>query len=242
MVKNPKWHRDEIILALDLYFQADRGSVDSKNPKIIELSRVLNELPIFKHRPDEERFRNPNGVCLKLSNFMALDPNYEGKGMQAYSKLDKEVFEEFRHHKEKLKQLSDQIRNISKNDSLNESVSKIEDDEETILDSVKEGQVLYKFHKYRERDTGIVKEKKKQTLKILGKLECEACQFNFEATYGILGSGFIECHHKIPLFKTDLEKITKLEDLALVCSNCHRMLHKSIDTLAVEDLRKLILR
>ncbi|MFI5151325.1 MAG: HNH endonuclease [Bacteroidia bacterium] len=240
MVKNPKWHRDEIILALDLYFQRERGTIDAKNPKIIELSRVLNELPIFKLRPDRERFRNPNGVCLKLSNFMAIDPNYEGKGMQAYSKLDKEVFEEFHLSKERLHLLSEQIRKISDNAELSESVSQVEDDEETALDSVKEGQVLYKFHKYRERDTGIVKEKKKVTLNKDGKLDCEACQFNFEFRYGVLGSGFIECHHKVPLFKTDLEKVTRLEDLALVCSNCHRMLHRSIDTLTVENLKRLI--
>ena len=53
-MRNPKWHRDEIILALDLYFSADRGSIDDKNKKIIELSRVLNKLPLFPDRPDEE--------------------------------------------------------------------------------------------------------------------------------------------------------------------------------------------
>jgi 5-methylcytosine-specific restriction protein A len=95
-MRNPKWHRDEIILALDLYFDKDLGPMDSGNPKIIALSELLNRLPIFDHKPDQQTFRNPNGVTLKLSNFKALDPNYEGKGMEAYSKLDKEVFEEFK--------------------------------------------------------------------------------------------------------------------------------------------------
>jgi 5-methylcytosine-specific restriction enzyme A len=80
-MRNPKWHRDEIILALDLYFSLDRGSIDHKNPKIIELSKTLNALPLFPDRPDEDRFRNSNGVTLKLSNFLAFDPNYKGKGM-----------------------------------------------------------------------------------------------------------------------------------------------------------------
>ncbi|HTB31053.1 MAG TPA: HNH endonuclease [Bacteroidia bacterium] len=242
MAKNPKWHRDEIILALDLYFQSDRGTIDAKNPKVVELSRLLNTLPIFKLKPDLERFRNPNGVCLKLSNFMAIDPSYKGKGMQSHSKLDKEVFDEFNSNKKRLHQLSEQIRKISNNDVLNKSVSSVEDDEEAILDSVKEGQVLYKYHKYRERGNSIVKEKKKAILKGLGKLECEICQFDFAMTYGILGAGFMECHHRVPLFETDIEKITRLEDLALVCSNCHRMLHRSIDTLTVENLKRLIVR
>ena len=46
-MRNPKWHRDEIILALDLYFDKDLGTISSKNPKIIALSELLNKLPIF---------------------------------------------------------------------------------------------------------------------------------------------------------------------------------------------------
>src|SRR5579863_1690342 len=102
-MRNPAWHRDEIILALDLYFSKDRGSIDGKNPKIIELSKVLNKLPLFTERPDEEKFRNANGVTLKLSNFLPFDPNYHGKGMTGGSQLDKEVFEEFKNNKNSLK-------------------------------------------------------------------------------------------------------------------------------------------
>lgn len=88
-MRNPKWHRDEIILALNLYLDPYRGSIDSRNPNIIELSNLLNMLPIFEVKPDSEKFRNPNGVSLKMSNFLALDPKYHGRGMSSYSKLDK---------------------------------------------------------------------------------------------------------------------------------------------------------
>ncbi len=44
-MRNPKWHRDEIILALDLYFSSDRGSIDDKNSKIIQVSKILNDRP-----------------------------------------------------------------------------------------------------------------------------------------------------------------------------------------------------
>ncbi len=105
-MRNPKWHRDEIILALDLYFSKDRGSIDSRNPKVIQLSKLLNNLPIFKERPDAEKFRNPNGVSLKLSNFQHFDKEYEGKGMDAGSKLDEELFNEFVGQKEKLRAIA----------------------------------------------------------------------------------------------------------------------------------------
>ena len=75
-MKNPPWHRDEIILALDLYFGPSLGPIDDKNPKIIALSELLNKLPIFEAKPNQETFRNANGVTLKLSNFLALDPDY----------------------------------------------------------------------------------------------------------------------------------------------------------------------
>lgn len=31
------------------------------------------------------------------------------------------------------------------------------------------------------------------------QLACEACGFDFEATYGPRGAGYIECHHVVPL-------------------------------------------
>ena len=126
-MRNPKWHRDEIILALDLYFRDDRGSIDKSNDKIIELSTVLNKLPLFPDRPDAEKFRNPNGVTLKLSNFLALDGNYGGKGMQSYSKLDSEVFTEFAHDRMRLKAIANEIRKIAFDQKLKEKIYKIED-------------------------------------------------------------------------------------------------------------------
>lgn len=109
-MRNPKWHRDEIILALDLYFDKELGPMDAGNPKIIALSELLNRLPIFDYKPDQQTFRNPNGVTLKLSNFKALDPNYTGKGMESYSKLDKEVFEEFSSDVKRLHQIANEIK------------------------------------------------------------------------------------------------------------------------------------
>ena len=40
-VRPPKWHRDEIIIALQLYHRIEAREMDSKNPKIIEVSEIL---------------------------------------------------------------------------------------------------------------------------------------------------------------------------------------------------------
>ena len=50
----------------------------------------------------------------------------------------------------------------------------------------------------------------------------------------------MECHHKIPLYEIEGESITTIDDLALVCANCHRMLHRELDTLSIDELRKKI--
>ncbi|WP_423190649.1 HNH endonuclease [Aquimarina brevivitae] len=55
-----------------------------------------------------------------------------------------------------------------------------------------------------------------------------------------MGKGFIECHHKKPLSELEGESLISINDLALVCANCHRMLHREIDTLSIEKLKKLI--
>ena len=237
-MRNPPWQRDEIILALDLYFDKDLGPMDSGNPKIISLSELLNRLPIFDIKPNQQTFRNPNGVTLKLSNFKALDPNYEGKGMEAYSKLDKEVFEEFNSDIKRLNQLANDIRQISNNPELSNEVSKIENDESIEMDSVKEGQVLYKFHKVRERSRKIIDAKKKKVLKDKGELKCEACSFDFEKMYGAMGKGFIECHHLTPLSSIQVNKETRLEDLALLCSNCHKMIHKDLSVSSIQEFKQ----
>ncbi len=72
-----------------------------------------------------------------------------------------------------------------------------------------------------------------------GNLHCEACAFDFKTIYG---QDFIECHHIIPIASSG-PKENRLEDLALVCSNCHRMLHRKVDGeyLTVDNLKKLII-
>lgn len=59
--------------------------------------------------------------------------------------------------------------------------------------------------------------------------KCEACGFDFSSEYGEIGYGYIEAHHLTPLAKLDAGKI-RLDpktDFAVLCSNCHSMIHRS---------------
>ena len=75
MARNPKWSRDELILALELYFRVNPLHTSEKNTEIIKLSDTLNELPIHPQSKHGEKFRNPAGVYMKLCNFLRFDPN-----------------------------------------------------------------------------------------------------------------------------------------------------------------------
>lgn len=237
-MRPPRWHRDEIILALNLYRTLDSKEMNKNNPQVIELSELLNKLPIHEERIANEKFRNTNGVELKLCNFKAIDPNFKGQGMSRYSKNDEKIFFEFEGKDENLQTIANQIKQAVLNKEVNQKLRQIQNDEDDDAYSVKEGKVIYKLHKLRERNSKINNKKKAQYLKKYGKLDCEVCKFDFYENYGDLGKGFIEAHHRAPLSEIDGEKITKLEDLALVCSNCHRMLHKAISTLSIAELQK----
>jgi len=78
--RNPKWQRDELILALDLIFRLEPGQIHAKNLLIIDLSNTLNKLPIHG---DKDEY---NGVGLKLSDFLAL--GYTGNRLSSFSKLE----------------------------------------------------------------------------------------------------------------------------------------------------------
>lgn len=105
----------------------------------------------------------------------------------------------------------------------------------SIFQGVPEGRKLLRSHFARERNSAVVKAKKR----LAASLRCECCDFDFASFYGEIGQGFIECHHRLPLSELrDESTVTDLADLALVCANCHRMLHRiKGQTLTIDELR-----
>ena len=90
-----------------------------------------------------------------------------------------------------------------------------------------EGGYKMRTHLFRERNSKVVKEAKRLfKLSHNGRLYCEVCGFDFSERYGKMGEGFIEAHHKVEFSKTVGEHEIKPSDFAMVCSNCHSMLHR----------------
>ena len=229
--RNPIWARDELILALDLYFRYNPGRISRNHPKVIELSQVLNGLEIHSQRADDPTFRNPNGVYMKMCNFRRVDPSFEGSGLSRGGGLEEQVWEEFASDRERLRRIAAAIK---------QSIGELSRLQPIGEEEAPEGRLLLRMHKVRERKPSLVAKKKRQALRSLGRLSCEACGFDFLGFYGQLGEGFIECHHKLPFSQLPSVRTTRLEDLALVCANCHRMLHRGGETLTVEALRALL--
>jgi 5-methylcytosine-specific restriction protein A len=80
---------------------------------------------------------------------------------------------------------------------------------------------------------------REKAIKIHG-YDCEVCGFNFREKYGELGSSYIEVHHITPISKRGEAEVNPKKDLATVCANCHRMIHRSNPVISIDDMRKII--
>ncbi|WP_161600328.1 HNH endonuclease [Pseudomonas mandelii] len=103
-----------------------------------------------------------------------------------------------------------------------------------------EGSLQMTKHRRRERANGVSKLLKSERFFQTKKLECEACGVDFYALYGTQGFRVIECHHQIPLAHANHKGKTNVEDLALLCANCHRLAHTSESLHLTEALRQYV--
>ncbi|MCT7970413.1 DUF3578 domain-containing protein [Laspinema sp. D1] len=117
---------------------------------------------------------------------------------------------------------------------------KISDNQE--LDSVSEefwseDLTKYRIHRQVERNQSLSKRAKE----IHGYI-CKACQFDFEAHYGTIGHHYIEAHHIVPISSLSKTKVQldPCKDFTVLCSNCHRMIHRIKPTPTLEQFKKLI--
>lgn len=70
---------------------------------------------------------------------------------------------------------------------------------------------------------------------------CAACEVSMSSTYGELGEGFIEVHHRKPIHLFDESHIVDpVDDLIPLCPNCHSMIHKLKDVGDLDTLKKII--
>jgi len=91
-----------------------------------------------------------------------------------------------------------------------------------------EGGLQKRYVAHRARELRLRMQKIDDVLAVDRRLTCEVpgCGFDFERTYGELGKHYAHVHHKEALSSRKRPKVTRLVDLAIVCANCHAMIHR----------------
>jgi hypothetical protein len=104
-----------------------------------------------------------------------------------------------------------------------------------------EGALIERISKHRERDRKLIRLKIDQQIQKNGNLNCEICGFSFESTYGLAGKSFCEVHHiRVLSENNEGEPTTTLNDLAVLCSNCHRIIHRRKPAYTIDEIRAII--
>ena len=109
---------------------------------------------------------------------------------------------------------------------LREDMSREPIGSEVLNDGAWEGTRQEVLVRNRKRSAALRKRKLEQVMRRNnGDIVCEVpgCGFSFLQVYGEIGRGFAHVHHLSPI--ADREGVTKLSDLAVVCANCHAMIH-----------------
>ena len=91
-----------------------------------------------------------------------------------------------------------------------------------------EGGGYKSYRQHRKRENKLRKAKISDCLARGSNLKCEVkgCGFDFQLVYGEVGQNYAHVHHLKPLGDRKSAETTKLEDLAIVCANCHAMIHR----------------
>jgi len=110
-------------------------------------------------------------------------------------------------------------------------------------ENVSEGKISSKTVIIRERSRKLREKAIEHFSDASGNIGCCICGFEFNKAYGEYGKGYIEIHHKKPVYQYEDKDINTvlidaLENLVPVCANCHRMLHHK-KGISFEEVEKI---
>lgn len=212
------WSYDELVLAADLLSRNEWDAIRRSDTRAVELSDLLQSGALHAGANLPPNFRSPSSIQRKTYDLATAAPSYEGKRTRG-GKLDEVVLAQFHEAPEQMQQLAAAIRTALQ---LGEEIPETEVTTET---ASTEGGLIEYVTTRRERDPALRSKKLAQVRTNGIAIACEACDFDFAEVYGPRGVGYIEVHHVTPLYVSGRTQTT-LDDLALLCANCHRMCHR----------------
>ena len=158
-------------------------------------------------------------------------------GLTRGNKGEEEVWNEFAGDPDRLAEAAAFIRN---NIQAHAEDADLSGPDEPEIAEAEEGKLATRVHRYRERDRGLVEKAKSAAIQKFGRLSCAACAFDFSRRYGSAGDGVIDVHHTKPVHTMQPGDKTKVTDLVLLCSNCHRIVHSKRRWLTVDEVKALL--
>jgi len=231
--------QDEWLLCLEVYLRYRGQSLPNENSlEILELSDAMRRIRAALSGQPAENFRPPRGVLRRILEFRHLDQD-----PACAHKKPKRARDVWDIWGEKPHATIAQIAEAIKKCIAAEEVQAVAEPHIEYNYNAVESQILTRVHTVRERDKRIVMLKKEKFQdENNGKLYCEACSFDFASRYPRHGDDFMECHHIKPLSEFSPGEETTLDDLALLCSNCHRMVHYRRPWLDMKELNQVLAR
>jgi 5-methylcytosine-specific restriction endonuclease McrA len=105
-----------------------------------------------------------------------------------------------------------------------------------------EGHLRALLVRHRQREQRLRRAKIRAVLRASRRLKCEVlvCAFDFEETYGSLGREYAHVHHLRPL-AADGQRRTTLSDMAIVCANCHAMIHRGGACRSLKEVSAIVM-
>ncbi|MBN1459309.1 MAG: HNH endonuclease [Armatimonadetes bacterium] len=100
-----------------------------------------------------------------------------------------------------------------------------------------EGQIVQASVRFRQRNRALVDAKRAQCAQ---PMRCELCGFSFRNRYGPTVKEVLEVHHCNPVAEMEGVVVTTIDDLVLLCPNCHRALHSTKPAMTVARLKNMI--
>lgn len=216
------------------------------NGGTITTTELIDKLRLIMKPPGEDLSiltgRNDDKFSQKVRNLKSHEKlsklgyaEYVSSGRNSFFKITKEGAKHLEENSEVLRYL---LINDFSYETLLESLNEIENKDknrkveafdENII--VNEGLKKVTSNSVYERST-LLRNRAIEYFTDNNKICCSCCQFDFEDFYGDKGKGFIEIHHIKPIFKYEDVELNKtleeaLANLAPVCSNCHRMIHRN---------------
>ncbi|RFU40626.1 HNH endonuclease [Actinomadura logoneensis] len=230
--RTPPWDHDELVLLCAVLAGNGWQPMAPDAERVQELSEFLRRLPLHRHGHRGPDFRTPDEVARKMAELAESH-------LPENSDRDEQILRAFRESPTRMNSAAEALRKGVESGPLMDLAWSDE-----VIDaevSAPEGRMLFRWHLVRERDPALRKKRIDQARARHGALACEVCGFDYERTYGPRGADYIECHHVVPLHVSG-ETTTRLNDLALLCANCHRMIHRSSPWPTPAELRELVTR